>query len=78
MVELDSFENKDIVVALPNESTYTLSLTNPTTTFIVYNNGTYTVTATTEGSEAEKSIDITNIIDKTAYDLAKEDEIHIQ
>ena len=74
MVETQEYSNMKISVTLPSGGTASLSMLYPTTTFTVYNNGTYTVKGTYEGKTAEESVEITNIKDKIIYDLPKEDE----
>ena len=74
MVEKDSFPDVDIEVTIPNGTKYNKNLLNPTTTFTVYSNGTYTVQATYGDQTKEESIEITNIKDKLIYDLPQEDE----
>lgn len=74
MVETQEYSNMKISVTLPSGGTASLSMLYPTTTFTVYNNGTYTVKGTYEGQTAEESVEITNIKDKIIYDLPKEDE----
>ena len=74
MVEKDAYPNADITVTLPSGTISNRSLLYPTTTFTVYNNGTYTVQAVYEDQTVEKTIEITNIKDKVIYDLPQEDE----
>lgn len=74
MVEKSLYSNSIITVTLPNGNKSNLNLLYPTTTFTVYNNGKYTINAEYETQKIEKTIDISNIIDKVVYELPKEDE----
>ena len=74
MIETQEYSNIRIAVVLPNGTNTTLNLLNPTRTFTVYNNGTYTVKGTYEGQTKEETINITNIKEKIIYDLPKQDE----
>ena len=74
LVEPEEYENKKFNITLPNGTTATLNLLNPTSYFVVFNNGTYTVTGEYNGQNIESSIAVNNIKQKDTYVLAKEDQ----
>ena len=74
MVEPEEYSSKKVSITLPDGTTTTLNLLNPTTYFNVFNNGTYTVTGEYNGQNTGSSIAITNIKEKDVYVLAKENQ----